>query len=108
MSEAAIYENVWLRRVPKDWKGRSDIRPSVIANEAVTIAIFALPDKVFLFVPMANIRAAVAGLAPGDNGSLIFTIDTKAHTISSKLRMVPAPGMEVNFPKPKPDLSGYD
>lgn len=84
----AIYKNVWFRRVPAKWDGRTDVRPSVIKDDSVTIALFVFPDQEVVFVPMADIREAVAEVDVGANGSLIFTVDTSARSISSTRRTV--------------------
>jgi hypothetical protein len=88
MLMVSIYKNVWFRRVPVKWDGRTDVRPSVIENDSVTIALFVFPDQELVFVPMADIREAVAGLEPGANGSLIFTVDTQSMSISSRSKTI--------------------
>ena len=99
MFKPATYNNVWIRRIPPGWDGRTDIRPTTIDNEKITIAIYVFKGLKILFVPMSAIREVVSGLKPGNNGSLIFTIDTTAKVLKSAIRTVKA-DMVLNIPQP--------
>jgi hypothetical protein len=98
MFKPAIYENVWIRRVPLAWDGRTDIRPTTIANNKITVAVFVFKDLKILFLPMSVIREVVSGLSPGKNGSLIFTIDIDAKELKSKITTIKAE-MILNIPQ---------
>src|ERR1051326_8331101 len=89
MPEAQTYQDIWIRWIHSTWEKdddwRPDIRPSVLSDSTITKALFILDDYSCAFIPMEELRKALAGKAPNKNGSIIFNVNPRSRTVDGKL-----------------------
>ena len=85
MFEAQIHEDIWIRWIPYTWEKtggwRTDIRPSVLKNEAISKALFILEDNTCVFIPREELKKALSQKSPGSNGSITFNVDPHLNKI---------------------------
>jgi len=85
MAEANTYQDIWIRWIPSTWENeddwRTDIRPSVLKDSAITKALFILDDGSCVFIPMSELRKVLSQKEPNKNGSIIFNVNPRSKKV---------------------------
>jgi hypothetical protein len=96
MAVPQISDDVWYRCVPKGWltaEGfRADIRPTVLENLKIERALFIVAPgsrhEYGVFIPMSDIRSALAGESTGRNGSIPFSVSLTDSTVNEQVASI--------------------
>jgi hypothetical protein len=96
--EPQVFQDIWFRRVWSSWANhedwRTDIRQNVLNDNFVRTALFIFEDLTLVFIPMDEMRKALANVPPRANGSITFNVNAHARTIGN-VRVK----MEIHEPK---------
>ena len=85
MPEANTYQDIWIRWIHSTWENedawRTDIRPSVLNDSAITKALFILDDGSCVFIPLSELKKVLLQKTPNKNGSIIFNVSPRSKEV---------------------------